>query len=123
MQARQPRNDRLDGGHSFVIAGKISQRRVALPRFAAMQGWSLPRAWKRQLVGGWLRLRLGQEPAQICQRRPQMMAMNDHVDHAMVLEIFRPLKAVGQFLANGLLDDPRPGKTYERARFRDVDVA
>src|SRR5262249_56125016 len=117
------RKDRLDGGYCFVIAGKMWERRMACRDSPRCEGWNLPRAGKRQLLGRRLRPRLSQEPAQICQRRPQMMAMNDHVDHAMVLEIFRPLKAVGQFLANGLLDDPRPGKTDERARFRDVDVA
>src|SRR2546423_7277348 len=83
----------------------------------------LSRARKRQVVRRRLRTCLGQDPAEICKRRPQMMSMHDHVDHPMVLEILGPLKAVGQLLADGLLDHPRSGKTYERARFRNMDVA
>src|SRR5262249_6053152 len=65
---------------------------------------------ERQFVDGGLRARLGQQPAQICKRGPQVTAVDHHVDHAVVPEIFGPLKAVGQLLADGLLDDARPGK-------------
>src|SRR5262249_30172785 len=60
---------------------------------------------KRQFVDGGFRARLGQQPAQICKRGPQVAAVDHHVDHAVVPEIFGALKAVGQFLADGLLDD------------------
>ena len=41
--------------------------------------------------------------------------MHHHVDHAVVAQIFRFLKAVGQLLADGLLDHPRTGEADQRA--------
>src|ERR1700694_2032406 len=61
----------------------------------------------RQILGGRLRLHLGQEPAQIGQRRPQLAAVDHHVDHPVVLEIFGALEALRQLLADGLLDHAR----------------
>src|SRR5439155_22068891 len=45
--------------------------------------------------------RLGQEATQSGERRLQLMAMHDHVDHAVLLEIFGALEAVGQLFADG----------------------
>ena len=68
-------------------------------------------------------LRLGQEPAQLGERRAQLVAVDDHVDHAMVAQILGPLEAFRQLLADGLLDHPRAGEADERAGLGDVNVA
>ena len=47
------------------------------------------------------------------------MAVDDHVDHAVVVEIFAALEALGQLLTDGLLDDAWAGKADERARLGD----
>src|SRR6516225_8461326 len=99
------------------------ERRAARSQSARAEGSTSAGGGERQFVDGGLRARLGQQPAQICKGGPQVTTVDHHVDYAVVLEIFRPLKAVGQLLADGLLDDARPGKTDERTRFRDVDVA
>ena len=70
-----------------------------------------------------LRRRLGQQPAQIGQRRAQLVAMHHHVHHAVLPEIFGALEAVRQLLADGLLDHARTGKADERAGLRDMHVA
>ena len=49
--------------------------------------------------------------------------MHDHVDHAMIEQIFGFLEAVRQFFADRLLDDARAGKADQRAGFGDVHVA
>ena len=51
-----------------------------------------------------------------------LVAMDDHVDHAMRKEIFGALEALGQLFANGLLDDARPGETDEGVGLGDMDV-
>ena len=55
--------------------------------------------------------------------RLQLMAVHHHVDHAVLLQIFGALEAVGQLLADGLLDDARPGEADERAGLGEMDVA
>ena len=72
---------------------------------------------------GFQRRRFGQEPAQPRQRRAQVVAMHHHVDHAVVFQIFRALKAFRQFLADGLFDHARAGKTDQRAGLGDLHVA
>src|SRR5262249_31552513 len=57
-------------------------------------GWTSAGGGERQLVDGGLRARLGQQPAQICKRGPQVAAVDHHVDHAVIPEILGPLKAV-----------------------------
>ena len=48
----------------------------------------------------------------------------DHqVDHALLEQELAALKALGQLLADGLLDDARAGKPDERLRLGDVQVA
>ncbi len=37
----------------------------------------------------------------------QVVAVHDHIDHAVLVEIFGALEALGQLLADGLLDDAR----------------
>ena len=49
--------------------------------------------------------------------------MHHHVDHAVVLQIFRALKPFRQFLADGLLDHARAGKADQRAGLGDLHVA
>src|ERR1700731_1700476 len=68
------------------------------------------------------RTRPGQEPAEIGEGGPQLVAMHDQVHHPMLLQIFGTLEAVRQFLADGLLDDTRAGKADERAGFCDVHI-
>ena len=49
--------------------------------------------------------------------------MRDHVDHAMLQQIFCALKSFGQFLTDCLLNHPLSGKTDERAGFGNLDIA
>src|SRR5262249_58615518 len=58
-------------------------------------------------------LGLAQQAAEIGQRRAQLAARDDHVDHAVIAQILGALEAVGQLLADGLLDDARTGKADE----------
>ena len=67
--------------------------------------------------------RLGEEPAQSGDGGAQLVAMHDHVDHAVIAQIFGLLKAVRQLLADGLLDDARTGEADQGAGLGDVDVA
>ncbi len=53
----------------------------------------------------------------------QRVAVDDHVDHAMLEQIFGALESFGQFLADGLLDHPLAGEADQRARLGDLDVA
>ena len=53
----------------------------------------------------------------------QLVAMHHHVDHAVLLEIFGALEALGQLLADGLLDHARARKADQRARLGDMHVA
>src|SRR5262249_13849537 len=75
----------------------------------------------RQILRGYLGS--GQQPAEIGNGRAQVAAVNHHIDHAVVPEMLCALEAVGQFLADGLLDDPRAGKTDERARLSDMNIS
>src|SRR5882762_2491188 len=52
----------------------------------------------------------------------QVLAMNDGVEEPVLQKKFRRLKTFGKFLADGLFNDARPGKTDERAGLGDVDV-
>ena len=49
--------------------------------------------------------------------------MHDHVDHAVLEQVFRPLESLGQLLPDGLLDHPRAGEADNRPRLGDGDVA
>ena len=53
----------------------------------------------------------------------QLLALDDHVDHAMLKKKFRPLKLIGQLLLDRLLDDTGTGEPDQRLRLRDVQVA
>ena len=74
----------------------------------------------RQRVG---RVALGQDRGQRSNRRAQIVAVHHHVDHAMLIEIFRALEALGQLLANGLLDHARAGKADAGAGFGNMHIA
>ncbi len=65
----------------------------------------------------------GQETAQLRQRRAQVVAVHDHVDHAVREQVLGALEAFGQLLADGLLDDARAGEADERPGLGDVHVA
>ena len=56
-------------------------------------------------------------------RRAELVAVHDHVDHAVLEQIFGALEALRQLLADRLLDDARAGEADQRARLGDVDVA
>ena len=49
--------------------------------------------------------------------------MHDHVDHAVLGEIFGALETFRQFLADGLLDHARAGEADQRAGLGDLHVA
>ena len=53
----------------------------------------------------------------------QVAARNDHVDDAVLEQIFGALESLGQLLADGLLDHPLAGEADQRARLGDLDVA
>ena len=57
------------------------------------------------------------------QRLGELVAMHDHVDHAVGEEVLRALEALRQLLADRLLDDARSGKADERTRLRNLDIA
>ena len=51
------------------------------------------------------------------------MAVHDHVNHAVIAQIFGALETFRQFLADGLLDHARAGETDQRAGLGDLHVA
>ena len=51
------------------------------------------------------------------------LALDDRVDHAVLEQELGALEALGQLLADGLLDDARPGEADERLRLGEDDVA
>ena len=53
----------------------------------------------------------------------QLVAMHDHVDHAVLGQIFGALESFRQFLADGLLDHARAGEADQRAGLGDLHVA
>ena len=53
----------------------------------------------------------------------QLAPIDDHVEHAVLEQELAALKALGQLLADRLLDDARAGKADQRLRLGDVDVA
>ena len=56
-------------------------------------------------------------------RRLQLAPVDDQVEHAALEQELAALEAVGQLLADGLLDDARPGEADQRLRLGDVEVA
>ena len=69
------------------------------------------------------RLSLGEQAAQARDSGADFVAVDHHVDHAVIAQIFRTLEAFRQLLADRLLDHARPGKADQSAGFRDVDIA
>ena len=49
--------------------------------------------------------------------------MHDHVDHAMIEQIFAGLEIVRQFFADGVFDHPAAGKGQRGARFGQMQIA
>ena len=64
--------------------------------------------------------RMHQKAAQARQGRAHLAARHDHVDHAVLFQIFGLLEAVRELLADGLLDDARPGEADERLDRKSV---
>ena len=64
------------------------------------------------------------EPAQrALERRLEILARHDHVDHAVLEQELRALEARRQLLADRLLDHARPGEADQRIGLGDDDVA
>ena len=63
---------------------------------------------------------IGDQPAQ---GFLQLLAVDDHVDHAVGEQIFGALESFGQLFADGLFDHPLPGEADQRAGLGDLDVA
>ena len=57
------------------------------------------------------------------QRRLHLAPIDDQVEHAVLEQELAALEAVGQLLADGLLDDARTGEADQRLRLGDVQVA
>src|SRR5690606_33501122 len=68
-------------------------------------------------------LSLGQDADERPDRGTQVVAVDDHIHHAVLVEVFGALEALGQLLADGLLDDAGAGEADEGAGLGDVDVA
>ena len=115
MQREQPRQDGIDGSH-------LARRHSAWAR-AGSAACAAPAASRRARRDRLGHRRAAQQPAEPRERRAQFVAMHHHVDHAVVLQILGALEAVGQFLADGLLDHARAGEADQRAGLRDVHVA
>ena len=67
------------------------------------------------------RAAMGEQPADAAKRVAKLMAMHHRIQHAVLQQKFAALEAFGQLLANGLLNDSRPGEADQRARFGDVE--
>ena len=61
---------------------------------------------------------VGQQPQQGRELVAQVLARHHPVEHAVVEQVLGALEALGQRLADGLLDDPRAGEADQRARAR-----
>src|SRR5688572_25818863 len=55
--------------------------------------------------------------------RLQLAPIDDQIQHAVFEEELAALEALGQLLANGLLDDARTGKADQRLGLGDVEIA
>src|SRR5216684_667198 len=55
--------------------------------------------------------------------RFEVLAVDDGVEESVLEQEFGALKAFGEFLANGLLDDARSSESNKRAGFADIEVA
>src|SRR5579859_3436938 len=53
----------------------------------------------------------------------QVLPMHHRIQEPVFQQELRPLESFRQFLADGLFDYARPGKSNQRARLSDVDVA
>src|ERR1700737_656415 len=108
---RAPSPGKTSGESSLLRSEESLGSRCASPRRRAGR-ILVQRSWTR----------LGQEPAEIGESGPQLVAVHDHVHHPMLLQIFGTLEAVWQFLADGLLDDTGAGKPDERTGFCEVHI-
>src|SRR5690606_33394169 len=61
--------------------------------------------------------RFGQKTDQRADGGTQIVTVDDHVDHAVVVKIFGALNPFGQLFADRLLDDARAGKADLGAGF------
>ncbi len=49
--------------------------------------------------------------------------MDDHIQHSVLMQVFRGLESFGEFLLDCLLDHPWSGKPDQGLRFRNMDVS
>src|ERR671932_1628253 len=85
----------------------IRRSRMGWTRFMRSIGHRRVRAVARLGRRG----QLQQQQAEPRQRGLQLVTVHDHVDHAVLQQIFGALEAFGQLLPYGLLDDARPRET------------
>ena len=65
----------------------------------------------------------GHERERVAEGRLQLAPIDDQVEHAALEQELAALEAVGQLLADGLLDHARAGEADQRLRLGDVQVA
>ena len=80
------------------------------------------RAIPRCVHGNRRRGRARQQREQARELVAQLAAVDDHVERALLEQELGALEALGQLLANRLLDDARTGEADQRARLGDDDV-
>src|SRR5687767_5887777 len=102
-----------------MILGCSASSRLRIASLTAMRSprGSIGRDWHfSQRNDGKRRTFLGfegrprQNADQPRQDLPELMAVDHRIHHAVLLQIFRPLESLRQFLADRLLDHPWSGK-------------
>src|SRR5580704_9454364 len=78
------------------------------------------RRYRQRGARAWCRL--GQQAAEFCECRTQLVPMHDHVDHAVIPKILRLLEPLRELLSDGLFDHPRTGKSDERTRLGNMHI-
>ena len=64
-----------------------------------------------------------QQPQNAAQSFGQLVAVNDHIDHAMLQQILGALETFRQFFLDCILNDTRARKTDKRAGLGDLNIA
>ena len=99
-------------------------RRISFLRVSQLPKGCRPiyRGWgESSQVGGVKELA---EVTQACgEGRLQFVAMNHSIEHAVLQEKLRTLESLGKGLPDGLLDDSGAGKSDQRTRFGNIEVA
>ena len=120
----------IEHGHAPIWSARaIARRQPIAARGSACQalrprfGRDDRRRQDFRLDAASARRHLQQDLQQPRDGRLQLQPRHDHVDHAVLHQIFGALEAFGQLFADGLLDDARAGKADQRAGLGDVHVA